>query len=50
LYKEVILDQHIKPMLETINSYFKALSTRPEYSMGVVDKFLDMVEDGSIVN
>ena len=37
-------------MLETINSYFKALAGRPQYSIRVVDKFLDMVENGQIIN
>lgn len=37
-------------MLETTNSYFKALSARPEYATQVIDQFLDMVESGQIIN
>jgi hypothetical protein len=33
-------------MIETTNSYFKALATRPEYSNRIVDQFLDMVDNG----
>jgi hypothetical protein len=43
LYQQNIIAKNTKPMLETINSYFKALSTRPEYSQRVIDQFLDMV-------
>lgn len=36
-------------MIETINSYFKALSSRREYANVVIDKFFEMVELGEIV-
>lgn len=50
LYQQQIIGKNVKPMLETINSYFKALSTRPEYSQRVIDQFLDMIEHGEIIN
>lgn len=37
-------------MIETTNSYFKALATRPEYSQRVIDLFLDMAEQGELIN
>jgi hypothetical protein len=37
-------------MLETTNSFFKALASRPEYAGRVVDQFFNMVEVGEIVN
>lgn len=37
-------------MLETINSYFKALASRPEYATRVIDKFFNMIENGDIIN
>jgi hypothetical protein len=37
-------------MLETINSYFKALSSRVDYAPRVVDMFFNMVETGDIIN
>lgn len=36
-------------MIETINSYMKALSSRREYANHVVDKFIDMAQRGEIV-
>lgn len=50
LYRENIIVKSIKPMIETTNSYFKALASRPEYSQRVIDQFLDMVENGVIFN
>lgn len=37
-------------MLETTNSYFKVLASRPEYAVRVVDQFFNMIEMGEIVN
>ncbi len=33
-----------------MNSYFKALSTRPDYSIRVIDKVFNMIENGDIIN
>jgi hypothetical protein len=37
-------------MIETTNSYFKALSNRREYSEQVIDLFFNLVEKGEIFN
>ena len=50
IYRENITARNIKPMIETVNSYLKALSSRRDYSPIVIDKFLSMVENGEIVN
>ena len=37
-------------MLETTNSYLKALASRPEYAPRVIDKFMKMFEEGETIN
>ena len=46
LYRENITNRGIKPMVETINAYLKALSSRKEYAPTVIDKFMMMAETG----
>ena len=46
IYKQNITDKGIKPMIETVNAYFKALSCRRDYSAVVIDKFFSMTERG----
>jgi hypothetical protein len=37
-------------MVETTNAYFKALSSRKEYSGEVVDKFFRLAEEGEMMD
>ena len=37
-------------MVETTNSYLKALASRPEYAPRVIDKFMNMFEEGALIN
>lgn len=50
IYKENITDKNIKPMVETVNAYLKALSGRRDYAAVAIDKFFLMVETGQVVN
>lgn len=43
LYRDHIESKDEEPLIETINSYLKALSARPDYASKAVDHFFMLV-------